>query len=112
MSISNAAYAADWYVGGFAGAAFETNYAPDLVFTARGTVTATTDIDADTGYILGGVVGAKGLLLPNVRTELEVSHSRSGMDDFDFIINGTPVVFQNSTSSGRMAMTNILLNAW
>ena len=61
-----------------------------------------------TGFVVGGAIGADGLVIENLRTELEVSYLSLKPKS----LVSVPAFFGDTNPTGHLSSVNILANAW
>ncbi len=98
----------DWYVSVFGGYGMFNDYEFDFDNGIGGVFPYTLELDS--GFVIGAAVGRSGGILgPNVRTEIEVSHMSTSDFSGYFATGGG---FVGTDPDGRVSSTNLLVNLW
>lgn len=90
------------YVSIFGGATFWNDF--DNVWTG---FNEDYTVSFDTGFIAGGAIGVKDILMPGLRHEFEVSYMEATADGLE-----TTLPFVGQNPGGTTSSVNLLLNTW
>lgn len=101
VDVSSAKFYVSAFGGGALGGKYDVVWGPDY----------REDYDLDTGWLLGGTVGA--YITPWLRAEAELSYTSFGIDTVTGIRNGvTEFGPDDFDGSGEITATYLLANAW
>jgi opacity protein-like surface antigen len=92
---------AEWYVSLFGGVSFLDDVETDYEFNGS---RFTTDAKSDTGFIVGGAIGAH--LTDDLRVELEVAYSENDVDEINFEGYG------GYDAEGTFGILTFMANLW
>lgn len=111
---TGAAQAGDLYVSVFGGANFQHDNAGSHLGTFIGDdATTTFNMNADTGFVLGGAIGAHLDKWANgLKTELEVSYRRNDLGGHWSSFTTFDDAFASGTLNGNMSNFAIMANLW
>ena len=96
----------DWYVSVFGGAAFFDDY--DFNFISGAGTAFPYSVDNDTGYLIGGAIGVKGLFVENLRGEIELSYMSADPGAYASV----PPTFVGIAPTGDISVFNVMANLW